>query len=46
MLRSLSTLWPYLGRYRRGLTLGILSLMMKDLLAAAQPIVIKLVWIR
>ncbi len=42
MLKSLSTLWPYLRRYRRGLTLGILSLTFKDLLAAAQPIVIKL----
>ncbi len=40
MLKSLSTLWPYLGRYRKGLALGIGALVMKDLLAAAQPIVI------
>ncbi len=41
MLKSLSTLWPYLARYRGGLALGIGSLLLKDLLAAAQPIVIK-----
>jgi ATP-binding cassette subfamily B protein len=41
MLKSLSTLWPYLGRYRRGLTLGIGALLMKDLLAVALPLVIK-----
>ena len=41
MLKSLSTLWPYLGRYRNGLALGIGSLLLKDLLAAVQPIVIK-----
>lgn len=41
MLKSLSTLWPYLWRYRKGLAAGIASLVMKDLLAAAQPIVIK-----
>lgn len=40
MLRSLATLWPYLRRYRGGLGLGIAALGMKDLLAAAQPIVI------
>ena len=40
MLKSLSTLWPYLARYRRGLALGIGALVIKDLLAAAQPIVI------
>jgi ATP-binding cassette, subfamily B, multidrug efflux pump len=40
MLRSLSTLWPYLRRYRGGLSLGIGALLMKDLLAAAQPIAI------
>src|ERR1700761_8382249 len=40
MLRSLSTLKPYLKRYRGGLSLGIAALLMKDLLAAAQPIAI------
>ncbi len=41
MLKSLATLWPYLQRYRKGLSLGIASLLMKDAFAAAQPIVIK-----
>ncbi|MBV9760644.1 MAG: ABC transporter ATP-binding protein [Acidobacteriaceae bacterium] len=41
MLRSLSTLWPYVKRYKRGLSLGIGALLLKDLLAAAQPIAIK-----
>lgn len=41
MLKSLSTLWPYLRRYRTGLSLGIGSLLMKDALAAALPVVIK-----
>src|SRR5581483_6916242 len=41
MLKSLSTLWPYVRRYRGGLALGIGSLLMKDLLAVAQPLVIK-----
>ena len=41
MLKSLSTLWPYVRRYRGGLALGIGSLLLKDLLAAALPIVIK-----
>jgi ATP-binding cassette, subfamily B, multidrug efflux pump len=40
MIRSLSTLWPYLRRYRGGMALGICALVMKDLLAAAQPVVI------
>lgn len=40
-MRSLRTLWPYLGRYRRGLALGILSLMLKDVLAVSQPLMIK-----
>jgi ATP-binding cassette subfamily B protein len=39
MLKSLSTVWPYLRRYRRGLGLGIGSLMMKALLASALPLV-------
>jgi len=41
MLESLSTIWPYLRRYRRGLSLGIASLVMKDLLAVSLPVVIK-----
>jgi len=41
MLKSLSTVWPYLRRYRMGLGLGIASLVMKDLLAVALPVVIK-----
>jgi len=41
MLKSLATLLPYLRRYRGGLALGIGSLLMKDALAAALPVVIK-----
>jgi ATP-binding cassette subfamily B multidrug efflux pump len=41
MLKSLSTLLPYLRRYRAGLAWGIGALLMKDLLAVAQPLVIK-----
>src|SRR5690348_14928161 len=41
MLKSLSTLWPYVHRYRRGLALGMGALVMKDLLLAALPLVIK-----
>ena len=41
MLKSLSTIWPYMWRYRRGLALGIGSLLAKDLLAVALPLVIK-----
>jgi ATP-binding cassette subfamily B protein len=41
MLKSLSTLWPYLRRYRRGMALGIGALLMKDVLAVASPLVIK-----
>jgi len=41
MLKSLSTVWPYLRRYRKGLGLGIASLVVKDLLAVALPVVIK-----
>src|SRR5581483_3969605 len=41
MLKSLSTLWPHVWRYRRGLSLGIGALLMKDVLAAALPLVIK-----
>jgi len=41
LLKSLSTLWPYLRRYRKKMSLGIGSLLMKDLLAACLPLVIK-----
>ncbi len=41
MLKSLSTLWPYLRRYRTGMALGIGSLLTKDILAVLQPLVIK-----
>jgi ATP-binding cassette subfamily B multidrug efflux pump len=41
MLKPLSTIWPYLARYRKGLGLGIASLIMKDLLAVSLPLVIK-----
>ncbi|MGH9581665.1 MAG: ABC transporter ATP-binding protein [Bryobacteraceae bacterium] len=41
MLKSLSTLWPYVRRYRGGIALGILALLMKDALAAALPVVLK-----
>lgn len=41
MLKSLSTLAPWLWKYRSGLLLGLGALLLKDLLAAAQPIVIK-----
>lgn len=33
--------WPYLRRYRRGFVLGMGALLMKDLLAAALPVVIR-----
>ena len=41
MLKSLSTLWPYMRRYRRGLILGMGALLMKDVLNAALPLVIR-----
>jgi ATP-binding cassette, subfamily B, multidrug efflux pump len=41
MRKILSTLWPYLWRYRRGLALGLLSLMMKDALNVALPVILK-----
>jgi len=41
MFASLSTVWPYLRRYRKGLTLGIGSLVMKALLASALPLVMR-----
>lgn len=41
MLKSLSTLWPYLIRYKRGLSLGLGALLMKDVLGAALPLIMK-----
>jgi len=41
MLKSLSTLWPYLGRYKRGLALGLGALLMKDVLGAVLPLILK-----
>jgi ATP-binding cassette, subfamily B, multidrug efflux pump len=41
MWKSLSTLWPYMRKYRGGLALGIGSLLMKDVLAVTLPVVIK-----
>ncbi len=41
MFKSLATLLPYMGRYRKGLALGMGSLLAKDALAAALPLVIK-----
>src|SRR5580704_17009037 len=40
MRESFQTLWPYMKRYRRGLTLGMGSLMLKDLAHAAIPLMI------
>ena len=41
MLKSLFTVVPYLARYRKGLALGMGSLLIKDVLAALLPLVIK-----
>ncbi len=41
MLKSLSSLWPYLWKYRRGLALGMSSLIFKDALAASLPLILK-----
>src|SRR3954471_19708943 len=41
MWKSLSTLWPYMRKYRGGLALGIGSLLLKDALAVSLPVVIK-----
>jgi ATP-binding cassette subfamily B protein len=41
MLKSLATLLPYMGRYRKSLALGLGSLLVKDALAAVLPLVIK-----
>jgi ATP-binding cassette, subfamily B, multidrug efflux pump len=41
MLESFQTLWPYMRRYRRGLVLGMGSLVLKDVLGASIPLVIR-----
>src|SRR5579872_6836638 len=41
MIESVRTLWPYLWRYRRGVLLGMGSLALKDLAAAAIPLMIR-----
>ncbi len=41
MLESFRTLWPYMRRYRRGLALGMGSLVLKDLAHVAAPLVIR-----
>ena len=41
MLKSLSTLWPYVKRYRSGLLLGLGALIMKDVLGAVLPLIIR-----
>jgi ATP-binding cassette, subfamily B, multidrug efflux pump len=41
MLKTFSSLWPYIRRYRRGLLLGIGSLILTNSLAALLPIVLK-----
>jgi ATP-binding cassette subfamily B protein len=41
LLKSLSTLFPYVRRYRKGLALGIGALLAKNLLAATLPLVIR-----
>ncbi|HJY08900.1 MAG TPA: ABC transporter transmembrane domain-containing protein, partial [Bryobacteraceae bacterium] len=41
MRETISTLWPYLWRYRRGLSLGLGALVLKDAMAAVLPIILK-----
>ena len=41
MRETLKTVWPYLVRYRRGFALGMGALVMKDLLGASMPLVIR-----
>ncbi|HEX4807563.1 MAG TPA: ABC transporter ATP-binding protein [Bryobacteraceae bacterium] len=41
MLKSLSTLWPYLGRHRTTLALGMGALVLKDVLAVSVPLILK-----
>jgi ATP-binding cassette subfamily B protein len=41
MRETISTLWPYLWRYRRGLSIGLGALILKDAMAAILPIILK-----
>ncbi len=41
MIPAFRKMWPYLWRYRSGLALGFLCLIVKDLLVVAQPLLIK-----
>jgi ATP-binding cassette subfamily B multidrug efflux pump len=41
MRESFRTLWPYMRRYRRGLALGMGSLVLKDVFGASIPLVIR-----
>jgi ATP-binding cassette subfamily B protein len=41
MRETISTLWPYLWRYRRGIALGLASLCLKDVMAALLPVILK-----
>jgi ATP-binding cassette subfamily B protein len=41
MRKSVSSLWPYFWRYKRGLALGLGALVAKDLLAALLPLILK-----
>jgi ATP-binding cassette, subfamily B, multidrug efflux pump len=41
MRQTLRLVWPYLWRYRKGLMWGMGALVMKDLLAASLPLVIR-----
>ncbi|HLJ17305.1 MAG TPA: ABC transporter ATP-binding protein [Bryobacteraceae bacterium] len=38
---TFKTVWPYLWRYRRGFGLGMGALVLKDLLGASQPLIVR-----
>ncbi len=41
MRKTFQTLWPYCRRYRRGFALGMAALVVKDLVGAALPLVMR-----
>ncbi len=41
MRKSISSLWPYLARYKRGLALGMGALIAKDAFSALLPLILK-----
>jgi ATP-binding cassette subfamily B multidrug efflux pump len=41
MFQTLATLWPYLRRYRSGMFLGLGALVLKDILGALLPLIIR-----